>query len=155
LDSLLRYEDEARTLVLALKYRNSRPALGVLTRAMAAVAAHRPVDLVTWAPTTAARRRERGYDQAELVARGVATALHLPCRRLLVRAPGAPQTGRARAERLDGPRLTATRRHRGPVLLVDDVCTTGATLAAAAAALEAADTTPIHALTVAVTPDAP
>jgi len=154
-DALVRYEGAARDLVLALKYRNTRPALGVLTRALAELArAHQP-SAVTFAPTTSPRRRERGYDQAELLARGVARRLHLPMRRLLDRAEGPAQTGRSRVARLDGPHLTARRRVGGSILVIDDVCTTGATLAAAAAALRGAGAGPIHACTLAVTPGAP
>ncbi|HEX8771251.1 MAG TPA: phosphoribosyltransferase family protein, partial [Acidimicrobiales bacterium] len=94
---------------------------------------------MTWAPTTGARRRERGFDQAELLARAVARRLGLPCRRLLRRRPGPAQTGRDREGRQSGPAFT-TRRVTGParVLLVDDIVTTGATVSAAARALRAA-----------------
>ena len=51
--------------------------------------------VVTWIPTTSRRRRQRGFDQAELLARGVARRLRLPCRALLRRADDSPQTGRS------------------------------------------------------------
>jgi predicted amidophosphoribosyltransferase len=112
------------------------------------------VDLVTWAPTSASRRRERSYDQAEVLARAVAWRLGVPCRRLLRRADGSPpQTGRTREERLDdGPAFEARRRVRGTVLLVDDVVTTGATLRAAEAALRAAGAEAVHCVAAAATP---
>ena len=51
-------------------------------------------DRGTWAPTTAARRRQRGFDQAELLARGRGPpAGAVPCRPLLARKAGPPQTG--------------------------------------------------------------
>jgi predicted amidophosphoribosyltransferase len=154
-DALVRYEGAGRDLVLALKYRNTRPALGPLARAMADLTArHRP-SAVTWAPTTPDRRRERGYDQAQLLARAVARRLRVPCVRLLDRPAGPAQTGRDRAERLEGPRIVARRTHHGSVLLIDDVCTTGATLGAAASALRSQGSAPIHACTLAVTPAAP
>lgn len=121
-----------------MKYRNERSPLPGLGRALAA----RASDLgavrataVTWIPTTPARRRERGFDHAQLLARHVARHLGLPLQRLLVRDGGPPQTGRSRVERLDGPRLRPARSAVGLVLAVDDVVTTGATATAAAAAL--------------------
>ena len=154
-DALLRYEGTARALVLGLKYRNARRALGILARALADGCARHGAVAVTFTPTTAARRRERGYDQAELLARAAARRLAVPCVALLARTAGPPQTGRARAERLAGPLLVARRAHPGPILVVDDVCTTGATLAAAATALRSVGAGPIHAAALAVTPAAP
>jgi predicted amidophosphoribosyltransferase len=151
--ALLAYDGVGRELVARMKYRNARTAVPVLARALAAlVAGHGAFDAVTWVPTTAARRRSRGFDQAEVLARAVARALRLPCRGLLRRRPGPPQTGRSLAARRAGPSLAA----RGPVptsvLLIDDVVTTGATVSAAAAALRAAGASEVHVLAAARTP---
>jgi predicted amidophosphoribosyltransferase len=89
-------------------------------------------ELVTWAPTSTAHKRRRGYDQAELLARAVARELGVPCRQVLKRDRDAqPQTGRTRVERLQGPAFVTCRYVRGRTLVVDDVVTTGATLDAA------------------------
>jgi predicted amidophosphoribosyltransferase len=87
------------------------------------------VDAVTWVRTAAARRRRRGVDHAELLARAVAEALELP----LV----ATLDARAGPDGRD--RYRATHRFPGSeLLLVDDVLTTGATAVRAATALLAA-----------------
>lgn len=132
----LAYEDEGRELVARLKYRNARSSLPWLAERLAALVDPTTVDAVTWLPTTGRRRRRRGFDQSELLARALARRLQLPCPRLLRRGPGPPQTGRPLAERRRRPPLTASvPRVPSRVLVVDDVCTSGTSLAAAAAAL--------------------
>ena len=153
--------DEARTLFLydevgagvlgALKYRNAHRLVRLLGPQLAAIAPARP-DLVTWAPATPANRRRRGYDQGELLARELARRLGVPCRRLLARGRDLPQAARGRADRAFGPRL----RCRGPVpasvLVIDDVLTTGATLATAAGLLRRGGARRVDVLAVAWTP---
>ncbi len=135
------FTGRARKVVLGLKYRNRRQVArhlaGLVVNAIVADGAHRGLDAVTWAPTSAARRRSRGFDQGELVARHVARQLGVPCRRLLERTgSSATQTGRNRVERLHGPQFKVRPGIDGwHVIVVDDVVTTGATLRAAAATL--------------------
>ena len=150
------FAGRARDVMLGFKYRNRRAVAGHLAGLLVnrLAGAGRRVDVVTWAPTARPRRAARGFDQAELVARHVARQLGVPCRRLLEREAGAgPQTGADRISRLKGPSFRAhpsvpARR----VLVVDDVVTTGATLEAAARALEAAGATDVVAAAVAATP---
>lgn len=133
------FDGVARELIVALKFRHRRSVARVIAAQMVRRLRLQHVDLVTWAPTSARRVRRRGYDQAEAIAQSVARQLGVPCRRLLYRAHGGPQTGKSRADRLAGPAFRARRpRHDLSVLVIDDVVTTGATLRTAAEALRGA-----------------
>jgi predicted amidophosphoribosyltransferase len=152
--ALLDYQGEVCSLVTGIKYRNDRRSLARLADGMAHLVTPPEGTVVTWAPTTSARRRERGFDQAELLARAVARRWQLPCRGLLRRVRGPAQTGRTRAERIVGVAFAPARRltasgSAARVVVVDDVVTTGATLGAAAAVLRATGTTWIAAVTAA------
>ena len=137
--SALYYEGVARELVARLKYRNHRDALWFLAGLVAALVDRAEIDVVTWVPTTARHRRERGFDHGEMLARAVAKRLRRPARRLLTRPFDDPQTGRNKAQRAIGPTLHARPAASGRrVLIVDDVTTTGVTLANAACQLERA-----------------
>jgi competence protein ComFC len=100
-------------------------------------------------PTSQRRLRERGYNQAELVARSFGNWLGLPVRTdLLVRRAGRSQVGQGalgRQENLVGVFEWTGITCDGPIILVDDLCTTGSTLAACAKALV---TMPVQALAV-------
>jgi predicted amidophosphoribosyltransferase len=146
------YEGVARELVARVKYRRLHAASGWLADAMVSLVVPAPPVVITWAPTVPERRRSRGFDHAELLARHVARRLGRPVRRLLVRRPGPPQTGLPAAARRVGPAFAGRGRAPASVLVVDDVATTGATLAAAAAALRATGAETVVALTAARTP---
>lgn len=129
----------------ALKYRN-RPRYGVplgrlLGRAFAET--HSEPDGVIPIPLHHVRRLERGYNQSQMLAEGVADILECPCRPdLLTRPhPTRSQTGLSRQERWQNVRNAFSADPAcagGRWLLVDDVLTTGSTAVAAAQTLEEA-----------------
>ena len=150
------YDGDVRRRVVEMKYQGRRSLARELARHLAHTVradAVDAIDLVTWAPTSSRRRRRRGFDQAQLIARFVARELGVPCRRLLVRETRHAQTGRSRTARLAGPRFRALSTRRPlRVLVVDDVVTTGSTLRAAAHALTASGWGDVTLAAVAATP---
>ena len=99
-------------------------------------------EAVAFVPATSAARRRRGFDHAELLARGLAQQLNLPVAAPLARPRTRDQRALSRRARLEN---TAGRFEAlpgatvpGRLLLVDDVCTTGATLFDATDALRRA-----------------
>ena len=137
------YDGPYRRAVRALKYGARRDVARPLGRSLAARvrAEGWPVARVAHVPLHPGRRIRRGYDQAELLARRVAAELGAPFRPTLRRVrPTRRQArleGRARQANVDGAFRSAPVPPV-PVLLVDDVLTTGATTSACAAALRAA-----------------
>ncbi len=136
-----RYEGLAQKLVRSLKFANTRLAAVPLGQAMAALTEPARWDLIVPVPMFRKRQGRRGYNQAELLCAQTARLCGLPMASAALRRArgGHPQVGMSREERLSNlqgafeadPALVSGKR----VLLVDDVCTTGATAAACAEAL--------------------
>ncbi len=96
---------------------------------------------VTFVPADRGRLAARGHHPAARLARALAGRYGLPCEPLLERARGSTrQRGLSLAERRRNVAgaFAATRPVAGPIVLVDDVYTSGATVSAAASALTAA-----------------
>lgn len=113
--------------------------------------------LVVPVPTVPKRVRMRGYDQASLLARAIAAKRGLVCSPALFRVQDARQVGKNRMQRQkQSTQMFATARAgqvRGAnILLVDDVCTTASTLAAAAHVLRAAGAAQVSAVVAAWQP---
>ena len=143
------YDGPARRAIHRLKFSGWRDVAAAMADAIAAVGPTAAADVVTWVPLARGRRAERGYDQARALAVALAHRLNLPATRLLRRSVATdPQARRSGAERRTAMRgvFRAVRAVPDRVLLVDDVLTTGATLAAAAEALRAGGAREVHGL---------
>ena len=144
------YEGALRRAILALKSgrRDVAEALGVRLRPYVALAD--AVDALIPVPTTTLRRRQRGFDQGELLARVIARPSAVPVAAALVQIAGDAQRGRSRSERLAAVGrfsvVAASLGNARRVILVDDVATTGASLTDCAAALRAAGVTVTRAI---------
>jgi predicted amidophosphoribosyltransferase len=145
------FEGVARWTVHGLKFGRRLSLAGVAAEAMVeALPAAETPEAVVPAPASPWRRGWRGFDPAEEIAIAIARRSGLPFEPCLRRAHGRRQVGRRRRERLaDPPRVWTTGSAPHHALLVDDVWTTGATLAACAGALRAAGSGRIVALTLA------
>ena len=130
--ALGRYEGPLRDAVVAMKRGERDPLDAFATLLDVAPISGALVPL----PTTRRRAAQRGFDQAVELARRVAVRRGVPCRELLEKR-GRPQEGRGRAARLAAVGRFRLRSAAFPdgVTLLDDVCTTGATLRDAAATL--------------------
>ena len=132
------YEGKVREAILRLKFYGAAATAETLGALMAQCAAEHlsgEFDLITWVPVSRKRRWKRGYDQAELLARAVCRAWGVKPAALLRKTMNNPaQSGlkedaarRANVlgvyEMRPGAEVSGRR-----VLLIDDVCTTGATL---------------------------
>jgi len=147
-------EDAAREMVHRLKYDNLRalaPLIGSLMIDQLGVA-ELDADVVVPVPLHPARERQRGYNQALLLAREVARHLGLPLdTKGLRRWKDTPaQVGlegmETRRANVAGVFRARTSFSGLRVLLVDDVCTTGATLEACALALRKAEAIQVRGL---------
>jgi predicted amidophosphoribosyltransferase len=143
------YEGPAGALVRELKFRG-RTRLADLMAAQ--IAANAPPELLGGAvvpvPVHPRHRRRRGVDHSRALAVALARRTALPlCDCLVRQGDPRPQVGRGRRARMSGPLGSITVRDGAAAplraLLVDDVITTGATLAACASALKAAGTAEI------------
>jgi competence protein ComFC len=126
--------------------------LQALARAPPDILASDEAPILTWVPLGKGRRRSRGYDQAEALARSVGKLAGWRVRPLLERVvETAPQARRHGPQRKRALRGAFRARAEAPdrVVLVDDVLTTGATAAECARVLLAAGATEVGVLTAA------
>jgi len=148
------YEGGWGALVRALKFEREKAAGRWLASRLAATAVREGIcaDVVTFVPMTADERRRRGLNQARVLARSVSKLLRLPMRRTLRKVRRtAPQSGlsaRARRDNLRGA-FRALPSKGARVVLIDDICTTGSTAEACAAALRQAGALSVDVLVVA------
>jgi ComF family protein len=160
LRSALLYEGAAGKIIKAFKFGGRQDLAGPLGRIVSDRWREEPrlgpADLVVPVPLHWRRERSRGYNQAAALARVFAGQTGLPMRADVLKRRRAtkPQTSLGREDRRENVREAFVVRRpeavRGKtVLLVDDVCTTGATLEACARALKKSGARRVGAITAA------
>lgn len=147
----LRYAGVGKEIVHALKYRGYTAVVEKLAVPLLAEAVGgERFDGVVPVPLHKARLRKRGFNQAALLAHGLARRINAPASDTLqVVRSTRDQVELSAAERRQNVAgaFSAGSRARGRLLLVDDVFTTGATTSACASALLRAGAAEVHAVT--------
>lgn len=154
----LRYEGAVRGALLRFKFGERTGYASVFAAFMLKCLDENAIscDSITWVPLSERRLRERGYDQARLLAEALAAPVGLPCAPMLVKTRHTkPQSGlKSREQRrrnaegayraADGAPIRGKR-----VLLVDDIVTSGATLSECARVLKRSGAAAVVCLTAA------
>ena len=152
------YEERMKEAVSYMKYRGRREYCGVLGELAGEAASGVPFiercGVLVPVPIHASRLRERGYNQAELIARAAGRALGKPVEGLLVRKTQTAALknlhSRERYRELSEALEAACGAPKEPILVVDDIFTSGATVDAAADALKRAGAPEVYFLTVCI-----
>lgn len=162
--ALLNYNEAAQHSVAAVKYKNRREYLDFYAGAMArrfweTVSRWQPQMLVP-VPVHPSRRRSRGFNQAEELAKHLSDAWGIPMetRMLLRMRKTRPQHDLGPAERLKNlqqafavhPQRIADAGCPETVLLIDDIYTTGSTIEACTRVLKAAGVQKVYFLTICI-----
>jgi ComF family protein len=153
------YMAELSRVIQELKFHGRRNLIGLLAPLLAGACfdswSKEEFDLVVPVPLHPKRKRERGFNQSELLARSLARHIAVPYGNVLLRVRSTlPQVGLADAQRRENVRK-AFRCYKpqqvlkSRILLIDDVMTTGATVASAAQTLMEAGAWRVSVLTVA------
>lgn len=147
------YQGHLKELIRRLKFERSQSAATLCADLiLAQLDPSSVVDAITAVPVSPTRFRERGYNQSALIARLVAKRSGVPYVETLRRSSNGHQIGLGRHERLAAIHgaFAPLRRLDGlRVLVIDDVLTTGATLAECASVLSSVGAKSVTAATVA------
>lgn len=156
LRAMAHYDGDLRDAIHALKYEHVTALAEPLGEMLCTYLASQllPFDLIVPVPLHPERRADRGYNQAELLARVISreSKVSLNTAALVRKLNTTPQVGLNQNQRRQNVRdaFHCTQRLDGlRLLVVDDVCTTGSTLSECAEALHAAGAASIWGLTLA------
>ena len=161
--SYLYYEKggKVQQLIYAIKYRGEKDA-GFQMGKLAAAELYKEdffegINLIIPVPLHPGRQRRRGYNQAECIARGIASVAQIPvdCRSLVRKRQTNTQTHKNVFERWTNVQdifhVNTPQKLTGKhILLVDDVLTTGATIEACAQRINAIEGAHISILTLSI-----
>lgn len=156
--SPFRFDGAVRQAIIDFKYRNVKALAAPLAQLMREylVAKPLPAEVLVPVPLHRHRLRQRGYNQASLLARELGRLSSMPAvEDSLVRLRDTPAQTRTKSAEERQNNVAQAFVCRGQklagkgILLIDDVCTSGATLDACAAALKAVGATSVWGLTVA------
>lgn len=136
------YKGGVKTLIRMLKYERAQRASRFLADLLVQYVNSNNYDYISWVPVSSRRFRQRGYNQAKLIAKRVAAKTDVPYIESLGRLGHARQVGTDRKLRilqLKGRMyvIKPERLKNKRVLIIDDVLTTGATLSECANVLSA------------------
>ncbi|HYO76897.1 MAG TPA: phosphoribosyltransferase family protein [Thermoanaerobaculia bacterium] len=151
------YRGALERLLQALKFKRHDfldGALGGLLAETISARGDLAFDAIAAVPMARAKERRRGYNQAELLARALSLRSGIHCDMTLLTRRGERATQStlpkaARAANVRGAFAASSRVKDTSILIVDDICTTGETLRACAAALRAAGASRVCAISVA------
>ncbi len=153
------YTAELSRLIQEFKFHGRRNLVELLAPLLAGTFfdnwAREDFDLIAAVPLHQKRKRQRGYNQSDLLARSLSSRIAIPHQQVLMRIRSTlPQVGLTDSQRQENvrnafrcrnPELVLQKR----ILLIDDVMTTGATVASAAQALMDGGALRVSVLTVA------
>jgi competence protein ComFC len=153
------YSGPLRSAVVSLKYQRNLGLGDFFSSPLSQIVIFQgwKIDLITAIPLNPERKRERGYNQAEILARPLASLLNLPFSNQLVirKKQTASQVGlnlKDRQENMRDAFEADCRKVMGKtILIVDDVTTTGSTMDACSKALKIAGCKEVFGLTLAKT----
>jgi len=140
------YDETLRDMLHEIKFRNKRQTaegLGHILAESTEAESLPKADYIVPIPMHPAKKRARGFNQAEIIARPLSKKLNIPIARDMLRRvkntrPQAGLSGRSRRHNLEGAfSFNAKKYSRGvkSVLLLDDIFTSGATIGACAGVL--------------------
>ena len=155
--SMFMYDELMRDLLRDMKFRNKkRIATGLGLLFAKSIELPDEEFLLTWLPMHPKKQKERGFNQAEIMAKEVAKEFGIPCKNLLKRTVDTPaQSGlhpKLRKENVMGAFETNQTVLGASIIIIDDIFTTGASLDECAKVLKESGAKNVCAQTLALTP---
>ena len=147
LQAVCRFDQNSRKIIHSYKYRNIRDLGPVIARLMYLHVPLPNIEYITSIPPDPARKKQRGFDHTKLIAQSLAIAMNVPylecfSKKRTTRSQTKTTSKKSRQENLREI-FTFTQRgealltqQKASLLLIDDVCTTGATLEVCTSLLE-------------------